>query len=68
MTTQVLICDDSGFARKQMARSIPEGWAVDVSFAEHGRDALNKIKEQHFNQPMRTFFQLIHFLHHQIAS
>jgi chemotaxis protein CheY-P-specific phosphatase CheC/ActR/RegA family two-component response regulator len=45
MTTNVLICDDSGFARKQMARSIPDGWDVDISFAEHGEQALELIKE-----------------------
>lgn len=44
MTTKVLICDDSGFARKQMARSIPEGWDVTISFAEHGEQALEQIK------------------------
>ncbi|WP_100656230.1 response regulator [Alteromonas flava] len=44
MTTNVLICDDSGFARRQMARSIPDGWDVDVSFAEHGEDAITQIK------------------------
>lgn len=45
MTTRVLICDDSGVARKQMARSLPEDWDIDVSFAEHGADALERIKE-----------------------
>ncbi|WP_100643751.1 response regulator [Alteromonas facilis] len=45
MTTQVLICDDSGFARRQMARSIPDGWEVSVSFAEHGEDAIAQIKQ-----------------------
>ncbi|MBZ6067434.1 response regulator [Aeromonas schubertii] len=32
----VLICDDSGFARKQMARALPPDWPVTVHFAEHG--------------------------------
>lgn len=45
MTTRVLICDDSGVARKQMARSLPQDWDIDVSFAEHGADALEAIKE-----------------------
>lgn len=44
MSTKVLICDDSKFARKQMARSIPDGWDVDVSFAENGAEALEMIK------------------------
>lgn len=45
MTTSILICDDSGFARKQMARSIPQGWDVDVHYAENGQEALDKIAE-----------------------
>ena len=44
MTTTVLICDDSGFARKAMQRSIPDGWDVDISFAEHGEQALAMIR------------------------
>ncbi|WP_032095663.1 MULTISPECIES: response regulator [unclassified Alteromonas] len=45
MSTPILICDDSGFARRQMARSIPDSWDVEVSFAEHGQDALTQIRE-----------------------
>ncbi|TRY32953.1 response regulator [Aliiglaciecola sp. M165] len=44
MPTKVLICDDSGFARKQMARSIPDGWDVEISFAENGQLAIEQIK------------------------
>ena len=47
MTTNVLICDDSAFARKQMARAIPAAWDVNVSNAEHGADALEQIKQGH---------------------
>lgn len=43
--TKVLICDDSSFARKQMARSIPDEWDVDIHFAENGKDALEKIRD-----------------------
>lgn len=45
MTTAipVVICDDSRLARRQMARAL-EGWNVDVSFAEHGLDALEAIR------------------------
>ncbi|GAA0854229.1 response regulator [Aliiglaciecola litoralis] len=45
MTTKVLICDDSGFARKQMARSVPDGWDVEISFAENGQQAIEQIKQ-----------------------
>ncbi len=44
MTTPVLICDDSSFARKQMARALPQGWDADVSFAGNGVEGLEAIK------------------------
>lgn len=44
MTTPVLICDDSSFARKQMARSIPDGWDVELSFAANGKEAIEAIR------------------------
>ena len=44
MTTPVLICDDSSFARKQMARSIPDGWDVNLSYAGNGEEALAAIR------------------------
>lgn len=44
MTLPVLICDDSSFARKQMARSLPDEWQVDISFAENGAKAIDAIK------------------------
>ncbi|MFC3094290.1 response regulator [Alteromonas sediminis] len=45
MTTPVLICDDSSFARKQMARSIPDSWDVEISYAENGQQAIELIKQ-----------------------
>ena len=45
MSTPILICDDSGFARRQMARSLPDGWDVDISFAENGEQALELIRQ-----------------------
>ena len=45
MSTPILICDDSGFARRQMARSIPDGWQVEISFAENGAQAIELIRE-----------------------
>ncbi|OPX54867.1 Response regulator receiver domain-containing protein [Oceanospirillum multiglobuliferum] len=44
MTTPIVICDDSSFARKQMARSLPGGWDVEVSFAAHEKEAIDAIK------------------------
>lgn len=45
MTTPVLICDDSGFARRQMARSVPDGWDIEINYAENGQEALEKIRQ-----------------------
>jgi chemotaxis protein CheY-P-specific phosphatase CheC/ActR/RegA family two-component response regulator len=45
MITNVLICDDSGMARKLMARALPLDWDVQVSFAEHGEEALAAIRK-----------------------
>ncbi|MFQ3235074.1 MAG: chemotaxis protein CheY-P-specific phosphatase CheC/ActR [Paraglaciecola sp.] len=45
MPTTVLICDDSSFARRQMARSIPDGWNVELSFAKDGLQAIELIKQ-----------------------
>lgn len=45
MTTKVLICDDSSFARKQMARALPEKWDIDVSFATGGEECLELLRQ-----------------------
>lgn len=47
MTTPVLICDDSSFARKQMARSIPDDWDVTITYAENGQEAIAQIEQGH---------------------
>ncbi|MDX2426905.1 MAG: response regulator [Cycloclasticus sp.] len=45
MTTTVLICDDSSFARKQMARALPEKWGMELNFAGNGVEALDLIRK-----------------------
>jgi chemotaxis protein CheY-P-specific phosphatase CheC/ActR/RegA family two-component response regulator len=44
MPTSLLICDDSNMARKQVARSLPEGWDVDITFASNGVEGIAAIK------------------------
>ncbi len=44
MPTPVLICDDSSFARKQMARALPRDWDVEVNFAGDGQEGLAAIR------------------------
>lgn len=45
MTIPVLICDDSGFARKQMARALPENWDVEIHYSANGEECIEAIKE-----------------------
>ncbi len=45
MKTSVVICDDSNLARKQMARSLPDDWEVEITFAVNGEDALDKLRK-----------------------
>ncbi|MGH1440240.1 MAG: response regulator [Cellvibrionaceae bacterium] len=44
MTIPLLICDDSNMARKQVARSLPESWDVDITFAKNGLEGLDAIR------------------------
>ena len=44
MHTSVIICDDSNLARKQMARSLPDDWEVEVIFAINGEEAMKLIR------------------------
>jgi chemotaxis protein CheY-P-specific phosphatase CheC len=44
MAIPVLICDDSSFAQKQMARALPRNWDVSLSFAADGAAGLAAIR------------------------
>ncbi len=43
MGLPIIICDDSSFARKQVARALPPGWGVEVTYAGNGREALEAL-------------------------
>lgn len=45
MPIPLLICDDSLMARKQVAKSIPTGWDVDITFATNGVEGLQAIRD-----------------------
>ena len=47
MTIPLLICDDSNMARKQVARSLPPDWDVEVTFAKNGVEGVEAIKAGH---------------------
>ncbi|MCD8547925.1 MAG: response regulator [Aeromonadaceae bacterium] len=43
----VLICDDSAFARKQLARALPADWPIKLHQAGNGQEGLEKILSGH---------------------
>lgn len=43
MSVPIIICDDSSFARKQVARALPQGWDVDITYATNGREGVEAI-------------------------
>lgn len=45
MPVNVLICDDSSFARKQLQKALPPEWDVNVHFAGDGQEGLEAIRE-----------------------
>lgn len=45
MAIPLLICDDSNMARKQVSRSLPSGWEVDVTLATNGIEGLEAIRQ-----------------------
>lgn len=45
MAIPLLICDDSAMARKQVFRSLPQDWDVDVTYAKHGLEGIEAIRE-----------------------
>ena len=45
MATPLLICDDSMMARKQVARSLPPDWDVEITFATNGQEGLQAIRD-----------------------
>lgn len=47
MSVPVVICDDSSFARKQVARALPKGWDVDITYATNGREGVEAIAAGH---------------------
>lgn len=45
MAIPLLICDDSNMARKQVKKSLPAGWDVDITFATNGQEGLDMIRQ-----------------------
>jgi CheY-like chemotaxis protein len=49
MSTNVLICDDSNLARKQVLRSLPENLSSNVQLAKNGEEALVILRNQNID-------------------
>ena len=47
MSVSVLICDDSNLARKQVKKSLPANWQVEVQLATNGREGLEFLRNNH---------------------
>ncbi|MGS0680332.1 response regulator [Shewanella sp. 125m-7] len=45
MPLPILICDDSALARKQMARTLPKDWDVEITYATNGLEGIEAIRE-----------------------
>lgn len=70
MTIPVLICDDSSFAQKQIARALPKGWNVNISFAGNGVEALKALEAGQgeilfldLNMPVMDGYEVLQSLH-----
>lgn len=44
MTIPLLICDDSNMARKQVKKSLPDAWDVDITYATNGVEGMEAIR------------------------
>lgn len=69
MATSVLICDDSSFAQKQLARALPKGWDVSVTFAGNGAEAMTAMQSAavdilflDLNMPVMDGYQVLQAL------
>ncbi len=49
MSSSILICDDSNMARKQVLRSLPKEWPVEVKLATNGVEALDILSNHHID-------------------
>ncbi len=55
MSIAVTICDDSVFAQKQLARTLPQNWDIHLTFAANGIEGLQAVRQ---NQAEVLFLDL----------
>ena len=44
MAIPLLICDDSNMARKQVKKSLPPDWSVEITYAANGKECVEGIR------------------------
>lgn len=66
MSLSVIICDDSRFARQQLANSLPAGFATELHFASDGQEALSLLRRGYgellfldLNMPILDGYQVL---------
>ncbi|MGO3405914.1 response regulator [Marinomonas sp.] len=66
MRKSVLICDDSSIARKQLAKTLPADWDIDLDYAQDGQEALDIIAKKKIdilfldlNMPVKDGYQTL---------
>ena len=72
MKKSVLICDDSSIARKQLAKTLPADWDIDLEYAQDGQEALDIIAKKKIdilfldlNMPVKDGYQTLEALRNQ---
>ena len=45
MPIPLVICDDSNMARKQVARSLPYDWDVEITYATNGVEGIEAVRD-----------------------
>lgn len=73
--TNLLICDDSSFARKQIVRALPAAWQVEISQASHGGEAMDQLRAGRvdvmvldLNMPVMDGFEVLEAIHDENIS
>lgn len=69
MPLPIIICDDSKFAQKALARSLPDEWKVDITFANNGKEAIEQISLDRghlifldLNMPIMDGYQTLQYI------
>jgi len=72
MPIRTIICDDSGFARKQIQKSLPVDWDLQITFAVDGLECIEHLKNGHgellfldLNMPKMDGYQVLEAMREQ---